>query len=31
MANAGSRMNREAHVRFYESAGVKLPRATHPK
>lgn len=24
-------MNREAHVRFYESAGVKLPRATHPK
>lgn len=23
-------MNREAHVRFWESARVKLPRATHP-
>lgn len=23
-----SRMSREAHVRFWESAGVKLPRAT---
>ena len=23
-------MSREAHVRFCESAGVKLPRATHP-
>ena len=22
-------MSREAHVRFWESAGVKLPRATH--
>jgi transposase len=26
----GSRMSREAHVRFCESAGVRLPRATHP-
>ena len=25
----GSRMSREAHVRFWESAGVQLPRATH--
>ena len=25
----GSRMNREVHVRFCESAGVRLPRATH--
>ena len=23
-------MSREAHVRFYESLGVKLPGATHP-
>jgi transposase len=23
-------MSREAHVRFWESAGVKLPRATQP-
>jgi putative transposase len=23
-------MSREAHVRFWESAGVQLPRATHP-
>ena len=23
-------MNRETHVRFWESAGVKLPRATQP-
>jgi hypothetical protein len=22
-------MSREAHVRFWESAGVKIPRATH--
>jgi len=22
-------MSREAHVRFWESAGVRLPRATH--
>ena len=22
-------MSREAHVRFWESAGVQLPRATH--
>src|ERR1700682_6361686 len=28
--NNGSRMRRESHVRFCESAGVKLPRATHP-
>ena len=27
--NNGSRMRRESHVRFCESAGVKLPRATH--
>lgn len=26
----GSRMSREAHVRFYESLGVELPGATHP-
>ena len=26
----GSRMNGDIHVRFCESAGVKLPRATHP-
>jgi len=25
-----SRMSREAHVRFCESLGVKLPRATRP-
>ncbi len=25
----GSRMNREVHVRFCESAGVRFPRATH--
>jgi hypothetical protein len=24
----GSRMSREAHVRFWEGAGVQLPRAT---
>jgi hypothetical protein len=24
-----SRMSREAHVRFWEGVGVKLPRATH--
>jgi hypothetical protein len=24
-------MSREAHVRFWESAGVKFPRATQPK
>src|SRR5262245_24941916 len=23
-------MSREAHARFWESAGVQLPRATHP-
>src|ERR1019366_5336768 len=27
--NNGSRMRRQSHVRFCESAGVKLPRATH--
>jgi len=27
--NAGSRMSRETHVRFWESVGVRLPRATH--
>ena len=26
----GSRMSREVHVRFCESAGVRFPRATHP-
>src|SRR5512134_969220 len=26
--NTGSRMSREAHVRFWERAGVRLPRAT---
>ena len=26
-----SRMSREAHVRFWESAGVQFPRATQPK
>ena len=26
-----SRMNREVHVRFWESVGVKLPRATHQR
>jgi hypothetical protein len=25
----GSRMSRETPVRFWESAGVKFPRATH--
>ena len=25
-----SRMSREAHVRFWESAGVQFPRATQP-
>ena len=28
--NNGSRMTRECHVRFCESAGVRSPRATHP-
>src|SRR5271157_450449 len=28
-SNNGSRMRRESHVRFCESAGVRLPRATH--
>src|SRR5690349_24866123 len=27
--NNGSRMTRECHVRFCESAGVRSPRATH--
>ena len=27
--NDGSRMSREAHVRFCEGLGVKLPRPTH--
>lgn len=27
--DAGSRMSREAHVRFWESVGVQFPRATH--
>ena len=27
--NNGSRMTRECHVRFCESAGVRFPRATH--
>ena len=26
--DTGSRMSREVHVRFWESAGVRLPRAT---
>jgi hypothetical protein len=26
-----SRMSREVHVRFWESVGVKFPRATHLK
>ena len=26
----GSRMSREAHVRFCEGLGVKIPRPTHP-
>ena len=26
--DTGSRMSREVHVRFWESTGVKLPRAT---
>src|SRR5215475_8286858 len=29
--NNGSRMTRECHVRFCESAGVRSPRATHLK
>jgi hypothetical protein len=28
--SAGSRMNREAHVRFRESRRARLPLATHP-
>ncbi len=29
--NNGSRMNREVHVRFWESPGVKVLRATRPQ
>ena len=30
MLDDGSRMSREAHVRFCEGPGVQLPRSTHP-
>ncbi len=30
MLDDGSRMSREAHVRFCEGLGVRFPRPTHP-